>query len=56
MEVGTDVRPEWLPISGLELFLSVCFFFLKYLSSPEIFGLPCMNDPISFTRVLNRIF
>ena len=49
MEVGTDVRPGWPPFSGLEIYLWVYFFILKYMSSPQIFRPRCMNDKLSFT-------
>ena len=39
MEVSTDMCPEWLPFSGLEIYLSVYFF------RPS-----CMIDQICFTR------
>ena len=32
-EIGTDVRPEWPPFSGLEIYLSVYFFIVKYMNS-----------------------
>ena len=46
MEEGTDVRPEWPPFSGLEIYQSEYFFILKYMN-PHKFS----DCYVSFTRV-----
>ena len=39
MEVDTDVRLKWLPLFGLEIYLSVFFFILKYVKpSPAVYN------------------
>ena len=36
MEAGTDVRPEWTPFLGPEIYLWVYFFILNYMNPPNV--------------------